>query len=45
MEDMTSKSVQLVTSLMVEEITEIGIDKDIPLYCVLVRFALWILHG
>ena len=39
---MTSKSVQLVTSIMVEEITEIGIDKDIPLYCVLVRSMLCI---
>ena len=37
---MTNKSVQLVTSILVEEITEIGLDKDIPLYCVLVRFVL-----
>lgn len=35
--DSSRLSVQLVTSISIEEVTEIGIDKDLPLYCTIVR--------
>jgi hypothetical protein len=35
-EDWSSESIQLLTSISVEDVSKIGVDKDLPSYCTLV---------